>query len=347
MTEGNQFGGPLGGADARDLCNGENIPFLDLASADQVQRFSFHLNFTARHRDPFRIRLVADIYHAGASLLIKMGKLVWHPEIISYAEYNSPPMENLLGRQLNYTVRTTVYEGPLDLLLDLIERAELDVTSVSLAVVTDQYLTSIRGLEQLNADEISAFLVIAAKLLQIKSEALLPRPPVRAPGEEDVGRSLVDQLKLYKRFKEIGSWMNDRQNANLRTFLRVAPPPKIEPKLDLSNLTLEKLIGAAQEAFAKDWNKQPLGVIIAAPRVTIREKIDLITKMMQDVGRSNFRALLNQGASRLEVVVTFLAMLELVKRYRIQARQEGLFSDIEIDRTEDWEGDEEIDIEFE
>ncbi|MGZ9234202.1 MAG: segregation and condensation protein A [Anaerolineales bacterium] len=256
-------------------------------------------------------------------------------------------MENLLGRQLNYTVRTTVYEGPLDLLLDLIERAELDVTSVSLAVVTDQYLTSIRGLEQLNADEISAFLVIAAKLLQIKSEALLPRPPVRAPGEEDVGRALVDQLKLYKRFKEIGSWMNDRQNANLRTFLRVAPPPKIEPKLDLSNLTLEKLIGAAQEAFAKDWNKQPLGVIIAAPRVTIREKIDLITKMMQDVGRSNFRALLNQGASRLEVVVTFLAMLELVKRYRIQARQEGLFSDIEIDRTEDWEGDEEIDIEFE
>ena len=261
--------------------------------------------------------------------------------------YNSSPMENLLGRQLNYTVHTSVYEGPLDLLLNLIERAELDITSVSLATVTDQYLVSIKDLEQLNADEISAFLVIAAKLLQIKSEALLPRPPTRAPGEEDVGRSLVDQLKLYKRFKEIGSWMNERQRANLRTFLRVAPPPKIEPKLDLSNLTLEKLITAAQEAFANDRNKLPLGVIIAAPRVTIREKIDLITKMMKEAGRSNFRALLNQGASRLEVVVTFLAMLELVKRYRIQARQEGLFSDIEIDRTEDWEEDEEIEIEFE
>ena len=256
-------------------------------------------------------------------------------------------MENLLGRQLNYTFRTPVYEGPLDLLLDLIERAELDITSVSLATVTDQYLVYIRNLEQMNADEISAFLVIAAKLLQIKSEALLPRPPARAPGEEDIGRSLVDQLKLYKRFKEIGSWMNERQEANLRTYLRVAPPPKVEPKLDLSNLTLEKLIVAAQEAFAKESNKQPLGVIIAPPRVTIREKIDLITKMMKEVGRSNFRALLNQGASRLEVVVTFLAMLELVKRYRIQARQEGLFSDIEIDRTEDWEEDEEIDIEFE
>jgi segregation and condensation protein A len=189
--------------------------------------------------------------------------------------------------------------------------------------------------------------VIAAKLLQIKSEALLPRPPARAAGEEDIGRSLVDQLKLYKRFKEIGGWLNERQQANLMTFLRVAPPPKVEPKLDLSNLTLEKLVVAAQEAFAKERSKRPLGEIIAAPRVTIREKIDLITKMMKDVGRSNFRGLLNQGASRLEVVVTFLAMLELVKRYRIQARQEGLFSEIEIDRAEDWAEDEEIDIEFE
>jgi len=256
-------------------------------------------------------------------------------------------MENLLGRQLNYKVQTAVYEGPLDLLLDLIERAELDITSVSLATVTDQYLVYINNLEHVNADEISAFLVIAAKLLQIKSEALLPRPPARAPGEEDLGRSLVDQLKLYKRFKEIGGWLNERQEANLRTYLRVAPPPKLEPKLDLSNLTLEKLVAAAQEAFAKERNKQPLGVIIAAPRVTIREKIDLITKTMNEVGHSTFRELLNQGASRLEVVVTFLAMLELVKRYHIQARQEGLFSDIEIDRTEDWKEDEEIDIEFE
>jgi segregation and condensation protein A len=256
-------------------------------------------------------------------------------------------MDNLLGRQLNYTVRTTVYEGPLDLLLDLIERAELDITSVSLASVTEQYLAYINGLEQINADEVSAFLVIAAKLLQIKSEALLPRPPARAAGEEDVGRSLVDQLRLYKRFKEIGVWMNARQQANLRTYLRVAPPPKVEPKLDLSNVTLETLVAAATEAFADERDKQPLGLIIAAPRVTIREKIDLIAGVMKDVERSTFRALLDPGASRLEIVVTFLAMLELVKRYRIEAHQEDLFSDIEINRMQEWQDDEEIDIEFE
>jgi len=214
-------------------------------------------------------------------------------------------------------------------------------------MVTDQYLAYIRSLEQMNADEISAFLVIAAKLLQIKSEALLPRPPVREYGEEDLGRSLVDQLKLYKRFKEIGVLLSGRQDANLRTFLRIAPPPKVEPKLDLSNLTLEKLVAVAEEAYAKERNKRPLGMIIAPPRITIREKIDLIAQMMKEVERATFSALLNQGASRLEVVVTFLAMLELVKRYRINAHQEGLFGEIEIDRMEGWKDEEEIEIEFE
>jgi segregation and condensation protein A len=256
-------------------------------------------------------------------------------------------MDNLLGRQLNYNVQTPVYEGPLDLLLNLIERAELEITSVSLAMVTDQYLAYIKGLEQVNADEISAFLVIAAKLLQIKSEALLPRPPSRMSGEEDTGRSLVDQLKLYKRFKEIGGWLNEQQHANRRTFLRIAPTPKVEPKLDLSNLTLEKLVTAATIAFAKEKEKQPLGVIIAPPRITIREKIDLIAKTLKEVERSTFSALLNADASRLEVVVTFLALLELIKRYRVAAHQEGLFNDIEIDRMDDWDDDEEMELEFE
>jgi segregation and condensation protein A len=256
-------------------------------------------------------------------------------------------MENLLGRQINYHFQTPVYEGPLDLLLNLIEHAELDITSVSLAMVTDQYLVYIRGLDEISADEISAFLVIAAKLLQIKSEALLPRPPAREPGEEDVGQALVDQLKLYKRFKEIGGWLYERQEKDLRTFLRIAPPPKVEPKLDLSNLTLDKLVKAAEEAFRKEKDKKPLGVVIAAPRVTIREKIDLIAKTMRQVEKSTFKALLEQGASRMEIVVTFLAMLELVKRYRLNAHQDGLFGDIEIARMEDWKEDEEIEIEFE
>jgi segregation and condensation protein A len=256
-------------------------------------------------------------------------------------------MDNLLGRQLNYNVQTPVYEGPLDLLLNLIEHADLDITTVSLAMVTDQYLSYINSMEQLNADEISAFLVIASKLIQIKSEALLPRPPAREVGEEGAGQALVDQLKLYKRFKEIGGWLNTRETAKLRTYLRVAPPPKVEPKLDLSNITLEKLVAAAEEVFAREMSKKPLASVIAAPRVTIREKIELITKIMKEAQRASFNSLIKDSRSRLEIVVTFLAMLELIKRYRVQARQEGLFGDIEIDRMEEWPESDEIEIEFE
>ena len=262
--------------------------------------------------------------------------------------YNRRVMGSILGHQTSgYTVQTAVYQGPLDLLLDLIEHAELNITAVSLAAVTEQYLNYLHHLEETHADEISAFLVIAAKLVQIKSEALLPRPPAREPGEEDIGVSLVEQLKLYKRFKEIANLLGERVAQNLRTYLRLAPPPKIEGKLDLSNITLADLIDAAEEVYSKDVEKQSLGTVISAPKITIREKIELISKRLGAAEHAHFRELLGENPTRIEIVVTFLALLELVKRYRVSARQEGLFTDIEIERMADWNPDEEIEIEFE
>jgi len=245
-----------------------------------------------------------------------------------------------------YTVNTPVYEGPLDLLLQLIERAELDITSVSLALVTDQYLGYIHQM-QVPADEISAFLVVAAKLIQIKSEALLPRPPVREAGEEDLGESLARQLRIYKRFKELSNWLDDRETRHLRTYLRVAPPPKVEGRLDLSDITLADLMAAAEDIFAEEAEKLALGTVISAPRITIREKIALITERLGKSRNATFSGLLGQKPTRLEVVVTFLALLELVKRYRVSAQQERLFSDIQIEKLEEWGIDEELEIEFE
>jgi segregation and condensation protein A len=257
-------------------------------------------------------------------------------------------MDEILGHHNSgYKVHIPVYEGPMDLLLNLIEHAELEITAVSLATVTDQYLSYLNGLEEAHPDEISIFLVIAAKLVLIKSEALLPRPIVRDPSEEDVGRTLVEQLRLYKRFKEIGGWLSDRQERGLRNYLRVAPPPKVEAKLDLSDLTLARLLAAAERVFAREQDKQSLGTVIAAPRVTIREKIDLISKTLKQIQHASFRGLLGDKATRLEVVVTFLALLELIKRYRVAVVQENLFGDIEIQRADEWSDDEEIEIEFE
>jgi segregation and condensation protein A len=246
----------------------------------------------------------------------------------------------------SYSVSTPVYEGPLDLLLQLIERAELDITAVSLALVTDQYLAYIHQM-QVPADEISGFLVVAAKLIQIKSEALLPRPPTREAGEENLGEALADQLRIYKRYKELSNWLDDRETRHLRTYLRVAPPPKVESRLDLSDITLADLLAAAVDIFSDEAEKQALGTIISAPRITIREKIALIADHLGKKHKASFSGMLGEKPTRLEVVVTFLALLELVKRYRVSAIQDRLFSDIQIERLEEWGADEDLEIEFE
>ena len=245
-----------------------------------------------------------------------------------------------------YSVSTPVYEGPLDLLLQLIERAELDITAVSLALVTDQYLAYIHQM-QVPADDISGFLVVAAKLIQIKSEALLPRPPVREAGEENLGEALAYQLRIYKRYKELSNWLDDRETQHLRTYLRVAPPPKVESRLDLSDITLNDLLAAAVEIFSDEAEKQALGTIISAPRITIREKIAMIADRLGKEKSASFNGMLGKKPTRLEVVVTFLALLELVKRYRVSARQDKLFGDIQIERLEEWGTNEDLEIEFE
>lgn len=246
-----------------------------------------------------------------------------------------------------YLVQIPVYEGPLDLLLQLIERAELDITAIALAMVTEQYLQYIRQMQEARAEEISAFLVIAAKLIQIKSEALLPRPPVREAGEEDPAENLARQLRIYKRFKEISTLLEQRDAQGLRTYLRLAPPPKVKGRLDLSDLTLVDLLEAAQASFLQEQEKQSLGTVISAPKVTIRQKIAYISERLSKSQKSSFKELVGSGNSRLEVVVTFLALLELVKRYRVSARQEALFGDIHIERSEEWSEGEEFELEFE
>jgi segregation and condensation protein A len=245
-----------------------------------------------------------------------------------------------------YKVETPVYEGPLDLLLQLIERAELDITKLALAQVTDQYLTHLRSLQTQDAEEVSAFLVIAAKLLQIKSEALLPRPPVREAGEEDPGEALARQLLAYKRYKEIAGILKERESLGLRTYLRLAPPLKIEAKFDLSEYSLADIHRAAREAFLLADNRPELGTVVQAPRVTIREKISAIIKTLRTGKPTSFRALLGDHRTRLDVVVTFLAMLELVKRHFVKAEQSSLFGDITLETSNDWDDDLDFELEF-
>lgn len=248
-----------------------------------------------------------------------------------------------------YTVQLQAYEGPLDLLLDLIERAELDITSISLAQVTDQYLAYLRAVPDHHLADLAAFLVIAARLLQIKSEALLPRPPVREPEEEDPGEALARQLLVYKRYKEIAGWMGARQRARLRTYLRLAAPPPapVATTVDLRGLGPDDLRRALLAALAAEPSGPELSTVVAPLRVTIRDQIGLIVRTVQSRGQTTFRALLRRVRSRLEIIVTFLAVLELVKQRRVRAEQEQVFADIRLVPDENWSAAQDADGELE
>lgn len=245
-----------------------------------------------------------------------------------------------------YNITIPVFAGPLDLLLHLIERAELDITRVALAQVTDQYLQYLEALQERSADDVSSFLVIAAKLIQIKSEALLPRPPVREEGEEDPGEALARQLKIYKRFKELSQWLGRRDTEGLHTYVRLAPPPRVEGRVDLEGVGVPDLVRAARAVFARSQAQPEVGQVVVAPRVTIRGKIRLVVDTLRRRGKSGFLALVGKTRTRVEIVVTFLAVLELVKRRRIAARQEGLFQEIELEPAESWDEDEDFELEF-
>jgi segregation and condensation protein A len=245
-----------------------------------------------------------------------------------------------------YTITTPVYQGPLDLLLQLIERAELDITRLALAQVTDQYLDHLHQMPELSPEEVSAFLVIAAKLIQIKSEALLPRPPVREEGEEDIGEALARQLIEYRRYKRIADFLSDRQESGWSTYLRLAPPPKIEASVDLSDISLDDLLSVAQAVLTPSDHRSSLNLVVTPSPVTIRQKIKHIADLLRHRGRSTFLTFLNGARSRLDIVVTFLAMLELIKLHLVQARQEVNFSEIQIETLEEWNEEEEIELEF-
>ncbi len=243
-----------------------------------------------------------------------------------------------------YEVKLTVFQGPLDLLLHLIQREELDITKVSLAQVTDQYLEYIGLLEELNAEILADFLVVAAKLLLIKSEVLLPRPP-RAPDEEeeeDVGDELARQLIEYKRFKEAALGLKQREEMGLRAYVRVAPPPKLERPfgrkrsdgqdrpLDLEDVSLSDLVEAVKRALDVRPPLPSVAEVVAPFTVTVAEKMVLIEERLERHKRVSFGHLLDQATSRLEIIITLMAVLELIKLKGIEIQQERLFGEIII-----------------
>lgn len=243
-------------------------------------------------------------------------------------------LPSLWQSSLDYKITTDVFEGPLDLLLQLIENAELDITKLSLARVTDQYLTNLQSLVDRDPVEVSAFLVIAAKLVFIKSSILLPSPhDAEEESQEDIGNQLARQLLEYKQFKNIAEWLGERQKNGLRSYYRVAPPPVIVEHLDISDINIFDLIDILMDTYFKSEHETAMSEVVTISPLTIKNRIHDIKNFLHEKNHVSFIELVGRNNSRLDIVVTFLALLELVKNHAITAIQETLFSDIAFEKT--------------
>lgn len=234
-----------------------------------------------------------------------------------------------------YRIETDLYQGPLDLLLDLIEKAELDITVLSLAQVTDQFLEYVRAMEEENPTEVSAFVVIAARLIQIKSAALLPRQKVNISDvDEDTGEALARQLIEYRRFKLLADSLAEREDRQLRSWVRTGVPDVgLEPALDISGWNGAMLARIASRVFVPPKKAKALEKVMKKPRLSIHDKIRMLVTRIRKTAVVRFSALLRTG-NKNETVVTFLAMLELIKRNAVTFHQERNFGEIEIEKTE-------------
>jgi segregation and condensation protein A len=237
----------------------------------------------------------------------------------------------VFNREDAYRVQLPVFEGPLDLLLQLIEREKLDISAISLAAVADQFLQTVRQMEAVEAGDISDFLVVAARLVWIKSRLLLPqpRPPSEDAEEEDPAEALARQLREYKRFKEAAAALRVIEEAGLRTYTRAAPPPELEARLDPAGGLMADLLVAANAAFKALEQSQPdipQGMVVPF-KLTIHDQIVRIREVTAEGRRVTFRSLLSGARHRLEIIVTLLAVLELIKRQAIIVNQDVAFGE--------------------
>ncbi len=234
--------------------------------------------------------------------------------------------------RIPYEVRLEAFEGPLDLLLQLVERHQLPITEVSLAKVTDSYL---RRVEELGvpAEEMSHFLLVASRLLLIKSRYLLPRP--EPDEEEPAGEELAEQLRRYRRFKLAAARLREREG--MTSYPQLVPPPPPEPS-EVISLPAALLQRALLRSLSRMPERLEEGEPVARIRVRLADYVARAERIMRRSGRVTLGELAGARASRQQMIVAFLAALDLVRRRRARAAQDGLFGPITLYPLRDGEG---------
>lgn len=247
-------------------------------------------------------------------------------------------MENLqrfLKPWLSWTIKLPSFEGPFDLLLHLLEKNQLNITAVSLALVADQYIELLSQAEGFEIDALADFIAIAARLLALKSRYLLPQPPASPPSSaEPEGEDLVRQLLLYRVFKDKARFLEEREIKGLHCYVRVSTPLKPKsPSLPPNPYTVKDLVNCARRLLIPEKGEE-VSVLISPIRVTVKEKMELMRQKLRERGDKRlFKEFLSANPDPQEVIATFMALLELVRLGEVVAWQEGLFGPIFIRPT--------------
>ncbi len=233
----------------------------------------------------------------------------------------------------DYKVKLEVFEGPLDLLLYLIKRDEIDIYDISLERITRQYLEYLQAFKELQIDIAGEFVVMAANLIYLKSRSLLPldqQPPEEDVEEDDPRWDLIRQLIEYKKFKEAAAQLHDRALEQERIFTRDGGNVAIsDTPMPLHEVGIFQLIHAFQEVIKRVEAREDLQEIFGE-RFSVSDKIEKILERVGNGASVRFSELFGQIVSRVEIVVTFLALLELIRLNQVRALQPKMFDEIEI-----------------
>ena len=248
-----------------------------------------------------------------------------------------------------YTVKLEAFEGPLDLLLHLIKKHEVDLYEIRVSQVTDQYLAYLREAQELNLDIAGEFLVMAATLIYLKSRALLP-PEERDEFDEeeplDPEAQLIQQLIEHERFQKVATALAQRpvlgRDVFRRTVVERSPGEFVEP---VRPTGVGDLLLALQRVLNRRVN-QPVHRV-AQEHVSIRDGLDLVMEQLRGTPRVRFEELFPENASRSRIIVTFLAILELIKVGAVTAVQETAYGEIEVVLVRDLDPDSVLAIDFE
>lgn len=230
-------------------------------------------------------------------------------------------------------VKVKEFSGPLDLLLQLIEQQKMDITQISIATVTEQFLSHIKALTSIDPTTLADYLSVAAKLLVIKSKAILPTLELD-PEEEEIAQDLEAKLLLYKQFKEAAKYLKTLDNRRRQSFLRETsfeerinfyPDPDVSP--DRLRESILRVLNSLEEI-----SNLPEATVRKA--ISIQEKIDSLQTELSERIETKLSDLITKAKDKTEVIVTFLALLELIKQRILTVEQEQIFSEIIIKKNE-------------